>query len=77
MSDTRPSGDSLRLDETIEQRSTTDVNQVGEPIDRLAEEFAQRYRNGEAPSIAEYEARHPELAASFAECSRRSRSSSG
>ena len=42
MSDTRPSGDSLRLDETIEQRSTTDVNQVGEPIDRLAEEFAQR-----------------------------------
>ncbi len=31
-------------------------------LDRLAEEFAERYRKGERPSLAEYVERHPELA---------------
>jgi tetratricopeptide (TPR) repeat protein/predicted Ser/Thr protein kinase len=31
-------------------------------FDRLAEEFAERCRRGESPSIGEYEARHPEVA---------------
>lgn len=31
-------------------------------LDRLAEEFAARCRNGESPSIAEYEARYPDAA---------------
>ncbi len=29
-------------------------------LDRLAEEFAARCRNGESPSIAEYEAQYPD-----------------
>jgi WD40 repeat protein/serine/threonine protein kinase/Flp pilus assembly protein TadD len=31
-------------------------------LDRLAEEFAQRYRRGERPSLREYTDRHPDLA---------------
>ena len=31
-------------------------------LDRLAEEFAERYRRGERPSLQEYIDRHPELA---------------
>ena len=31
-------------------------------IDRLAEEFAGRYRRGERPALQEYIDRHPELA---------------
>ncbi|HKB04224.1 MAG TPA: protein kinase, partial [Gemmataceae bacterium] len=31
-------------------------------IDRLAEEFAERYRNGERPSVQEYCDRHPHIA---------------
>jgi serine/threonine protein kinase/WD40 repeat protein len=31
-------------------------------IEQLAEEFLQRYRQGERPAVAEYTARHPELA---------------
>ena len=31
-------------------------------LDRLAEEFAERFRRGERPALAEYIARHPELA---------------
>src|SRR5262245_31557623 len=31
-------------------------------LDRLAEEFAERYRRGERPSLQEYIARHPQLA---------------
>ncbi len=31
-------------------------------LDRLAEEFSERCRKGESPSIGEYEARHPEQA---------------
>jgi serine/threonine protein kinase len=31
-------------------------------LDRLAEEFVERYRRGEAPSPQDYAARHPELA---------------
>ena len=38
-------------------------------IDRLADEFAQRYRQGERPSLTEYTDRYPALA------SRRKRSS--
>ena len=33
-----------------------------DPVEVLAEEFAERYRQGERPSLAEYTARHPELA---------------
>src|SRR5262249_24154347 len=32
------------------------------PVDRLAEEFAERLRRGEKPSITEYVERHPEHA---------------
>jgi hypothetical protein len=38
--------------------STPDRN----PFDRLAGEFAGRFRRGEHPSLTEYTARHPELA---------------
>jgi eukaryotic-like serine/threonine-protein kinase len=33
-----------------------------EPLDKLAEEFVERYRRGEKPSLAEYIDRYPELA---------------
>jgi hypothetical protein len=33
-----------------------------DPVEQLAEEFAERYRRGERPSLAEYTARYPELA---------------
>src|SRR5262245_28371484 len=33
-----------------------------DPVEKLAEEFAERYRRGERPSLAEYTARYPELA---------------
>src|SRR5262245_55018517 len=32
------------------------------PVDRLAEEFAERYRRGDQPALAEYTDRYPELA---------------
>ncbi|MCR4412443.1 MAG: serine/threonine protein kinase, partial [Thermoguttaceae bacterium] len=38
-----------------------------EPLEVLAEEFVQRQRAGEHPSIAEYAARHPELASEIEE----------
>jgi hypothetical protein len=31
-------------------------------LDRLAEEFAERFRRGERPALTEYIARHPDLA---------------
>ena len=31
-------------------------------LNRLAEEFAERYRQGERPALSEYTDRHPELA---------------
>src|SRR5690348_18289825 len=31
-------------------------------LDQLAEEFAERYRRGERPSLQEYADRHPDLA---------------
>jgi eukaryotic-like serine/threonine-protein kinase len=34
-----------------------------DPLDRLAEEFTERCRRGESPSVAEYEERYPEYAA--------------
>src|SRR5262249_11092896 len=33
-----------------------------DPLDQLAEEFAERYRRGERPPLSEYTNRHPELA---------------
>lgn len=33
-----------------------------EPIDRLAEEFAERFRRGERPALTEYTQKYPELA---------------
>jgi hypothetical protein len=32
------------------------------PVDRLAEEFAERYRRGERPALTDYVRQHPELA---------------
>jgi serine/threonine protein kinase len=37
------------------------------PIDVLAEEFAERYRRGERPSLTEYTRKYPELAAEIEE----------
>ena len=37
------------------------------PVDRLAEEFVDRYRRGERPSISEYTQKYPELAADLQE----------
>ena len=34
-----------------------------DPLEVLAAEFVQRQRNGQLPSISEYAAKHPELAA--------------
>src|SRR5262249_35981418 len=33
-----------------------------DPVEKLAEEFAERYRRGERPSLSEYTDRYPELA---------------
>jgi serine/threonine protein kinase len=38
-----------------------------DPLEVLADEFVQRQRRGESPSIAEYAAQHPELAAEIEE----------
>src|SRR4051794_24013723 len=38
--------------------SSSDCN----PVDRLAEEFAERYRRGERPALSEYVERYPEHA---------------
>ena len=38
---------------------------VREPVELLAEDFLERRRRGERPTVAEYEARHPELAAAI------------
>jgi serine/threonine protein kinase/WD40 repeat protein len=40
-----------------------DANSERHPVDALAEEFVDRYRKGERPSLTEYTAAHPELAA--------------
>ena len=39
-------------------------------FDELAEEFAERYRRGERPSLQEYVDRLPEMADEIRECSR-------
>ena len=33
-----------------------------DPVEQLADEFAARYRRGEAPTVAEYAANHPQYA---------------
>jgi serine/threonine protein kinase/WD40 repeat protein len=38
-----------------------------EPVERLAEEFAERYRRGERPSLTEYVQRYPDLAGEIRE----------
>ena len=47
----------------------TEVDIAGdrEPIDRIADEFLERYRAGERPPISEYTAAHPQLAAEIRE----------
>src|SRR5437868_15024621 len=37
------------------------------PVDRLAEEFVERYRRGERPAISEYTEKYPELAGELQE----------
>jgi serine/threonine protein kinase len=39
-----------------------DFDPERDPVDVLAEEFAERFRQGETPSVSEYVARHPEWA---------------
>src|SRR5438105_3550853 len=41
---------------------TTDGSERFVLLNRLAEEFAERYRDGQRPALAEYIERHPELA---------------
>src|SRR5262249_26384005 len=38
-----------------------------EPLEQLAEEFAERYRRGERPSLTEYAKRYPDLAGEIRE----------
>ena len=45
--------------------STNDTNE--DLVDELADEFVSRHQNGEAPSVAEYCERHPEVADEIAE----------
>ncbi len=40
----------------------TTPNSERDPLDKLAEEFAERYRRGEHPALTEYTDKHPELA---------------
>ena len=40
----------------------TDNDSNRDPLETLVEEFVERHRRGERPSIDEYAARHPELA---------------
>ena len=40
----------------------SDADSSRDPFDELAEEFAERYRRGERPSVEEYAGRHPEAA---------------
>ena len=42
---------------------TTPPDGSQDPLDRLAEEFVARLRRGERPTVEEYAARHPDLAA--------------
>src|SRR5690348_10535112 len=39
-----------------------DTDSDADPLAPLAEEFAERYRRGERPSLSEYTARYPEQA---------------
>jgi serine/threonine protein kinase/WD40 repeat protein len=45
----------------------TPTDSEREPVEKLAEEFAERYRRGERPALAEYTQRYPELAAQIRE----------
>jgi len=38
----------------------TEFNTDQNPVDQLADEFAQRFRSGERPSLSEYIRKHPE-----------------
>jgi WD40 repeat protein/serine/threonine protein kinase len=40
----------------------SDTHSERNPVETLAEEFVERYRRGERPSLTEYTRRHPELA---------------
>ena len=44
-----------------------EANEALDPLEVLAAEFVERQRRGESPSVAEYAARHPELAAEIEE----------
>src|SRR2546425_13167885 len=40
----------------------SDVSSGREPLEKLAEEFAERFRRGERPVLTEYVQKYPELA---------------
>ena len=50
---------------------TSDHSENAVLLARLADEFAERYRRGERPSLTEYVERYPHLAADFASRSNR------
>ena len=52
------------------QDSVSHSDSEADPLDQLAEEFAERYRRGERPSLTEYTERYPELADQIRDCSR-------
>ena len=45
----------------------SETDEARDPLEVLAAEFMERQRSGESPSIAEYTAKHPELAADIEE----------
>ena len=59
LSNVPTSGDQETIGLIIDKESLTVLSGDRDPLDCLAEEFADRSRRGEVPSIAEYEARFP------------------
>src|SRR5437667_2218108 len=54
---------SLRLAAGIQRpASMTDISSERHPIEVLAEDFVERFRRGEQPSITEYSIQYPALA---------------
>src|SRR5437588_960266 len=46
----------------VDDRAMDPINTERHPVEELAEEFLERYRRGEGPSVADYAARFPALA---------------
>ena len=57
---------------TIRNRAMNPSSDDRNPVELLAEEFLDRKRRGEHPTLDEYLERHPSWPMKFATCSRRS-----